>query len=275
MAGNHAWDNRQEDPSPPNAINASERLAQRPPARPTGKPRQIPDKTIETVARSFCGEGARYGFDKLDFIRFVNKVLDIAMAEAAAQGGQGELHDLPDNTECLAISLGLPCSDGRIHLRELDFDQDKPILQRWLDDAYGRYFLLTCAVARFDNLHSVLVNPDNRFAIVCLNNGQPIAAVGFLHIDPDQQKAELRKLIGELQFRGQGYAKAASRLWLRYGFDVLGLRKIYLDTLQTNLRKIHLNEALGFSVEGILRNEVYLDSRERDALRMGICRTTS
>jgi len=85
-----------------------------------------------------------------------------------------------------------------------------------------------------------------------------------------EHKAELRKLIGEPGMRAKGLAKESTRLWIHYGIEVLGLRKIYLNTLDTNIRNIKLNEELGFKFEGILRNEVFFDGKYHDVLRMGI-----
>lgn len=70
--------------------------------------------------------------------------------------------------------------------------------------------------------------------------------------------------------RGMGLAKEATKIWIRYGVTVLKLKKIYLSTLDTDIRNIRLNEALGFKVEGILRNEIYLDGVYHDVLRMGL-----
>jgi diamine N-acetyltransferase len=94
--------------------------------------------------------------------------------------------------------------------------------------------------------------------------------VAFLDYDADQRKAELRKVVGDPAQRGKGYGKEASALWIRYGITTLGLKKIYLNTLETNIHNVHLNEELGFRVEGILRNELLIDGEYRDVLRMGL-----
>ena len=94
--------------------------------------------------------------------------------------------------------------------------------------------------------------------------------MAFLDHDFEQKKAELRKLIGNPAFRSKGYGKEATKLWIQYGISNLGLRKIYLNTLQTNVRNIRLNQELGFKVEGILRNECSIDGKLYDLLRMGL-----
>ena len=57
-----------------------------------------------------------------------------------------------------------------------------------------------------------------------------------------------------------------------YGAVTLDLRKIYLNTFNTNIRNIKLNEELGFRVEGILRNEMFFEGEFKDILRMGFFR---
>ena len=48
------------------------------------------------------------------------------------------------------------------------------------------------------------------------------------------------------------------------------MRKIYVNTLDTNLANIRLNEQLGFRVEGVLRDEVLLNGEFQDVLRMSL-----
>ena len=120
-------------------------------------------------------------------------------------------------------------------------------------------------------LDTFIADSLNIIGIITLPDHQPIGAVAYLDYDKRQHKAELRKLIGEPLMRGKGYAKEATQLWIQYGFSTLGLKKIYLNTLDTNIRKIQLNEELGFKVEGILRNEVLVEGAYRDVLRMGLC----
>ena len=144
------------------------------------------------------------------------------------------------------------------------------MLAGWMADEHGRNFLMARTRSRSLKLEDVVDDPSSLVGIVTLPDGLPIGATAFLNIDVDQRMAELRKLIGEPSMRARGYAKAASRLWVGHGFRGLGLHKIYLNTLNTNLRNIQLNEDLGFRVEGILRDEVLLAGTYYDVLRMAI-----
>ncbi len=134
-----------------------------------------------------------------------------------------------------------------------------------MTDTRGRHFLLSRTTAEPVDL---LATDRNILGVITLGDGRPIGMTAFLDYDPVQKKAELRKLIGEPEHRGKGYGKQASALWIQYGIQNLGLRKIYLSTLETDLRNIRLNEELGFKVEGILRSECWFDGEYHDILRM-------
>jgi len=57
-------------------------------------------------------------------------------------------------------------------------------------------------------------------------------------------------------------------LWIKYGINNLGLNKIYLDTVENNIRNVGLNKELGFHIEGVLRKEIFIDNKYYDVLRM-------
>ena len=146
------------------------------------------------------------------------------------------------------------------------------MLDRWLADGWGRYFLLSSTTAQRLDAHEVVQSENSVVGMITLPDSTPIGSVAFLDHDPAQKKAELRKLIGDVGQRRKGFGKEASALWIKYGLEVLNLKKIYLSTLNTNIRNIKLNEELGFIVEGILHNEVFIDGTYHDVLRMGLWR---
>lgn len=242
----------------------------------SGYVRLVPDRTLEALASSIHKEGLSYGLSPLDFVRFVNLLLDRIIKDDAAGAGPAPEPSAHGGDRTLGPSLrGLPCADGRIRLRQFDAQLDMPLFDRWLADPHGRYFLRPRPAGSEETNADYLARNSEHVAVVMREDESPIGAVAYFHHDPVHQRAELRKVIGEPGARRQGYAREATRLWIRFGFEVLGLRKIYLDTMDTNFRNIRLNESLGFVVEGILRNEYVLDGRERDVLRMGLYRASA
>ncbi len=228
---------------------------------------KLPEPTIEAVVRSFFREAESYGFNQGDYLRFVNRLLDLSMrADRIRVVPDGPVQAEPP----IDASVGLPLTDGRVCIRAFERGTDLPAFERWMEDEAGRYFLLSRTVSRSLALGEILDAPDSVVGVITLPDGRPVGSMAYLHMDIDQHKAELRKLIGEPSMRGKGLAKAATRIWIAYGLQSLRLHKIYLNTLETNLRNVRLNEDLGFRLEGILRDEILLHGRSQDVLRMAL-----
>ena len=228
----------------------------------------IPDGTIRVFAKTICDEAAKYGFEQVDVIRLINAMMDISTNEAPRNGDRPAA--VPSQPDDMRVSE-FPLRSPRLAIRPADPAEDKDLLNGWMADQYGRYFLLSSATAQPIELDKLLTNARNEVGIVLGENGEPIGAVAYLDIDPVQKRAELRKVIGVPAARGKGLAEEATRLWIEYGGKELGLEKIYVSTLQTHLRNIQLNESIGFRVEGVLHREVLISGTRHDVLRMGLC----
>lgn len=234
----------------------------------------IPEQTVETLARSFFKESLHYGFKQFDYLRFVNVILDMSMQDGGLSGLRCQQDDNPTSEDQKHSGageiLGLPIEGERIIIRAFEPSLDCRRLKGWLNEKSGRYFNISRTTGRAVSIEQIADDATNTLGVITLPDGTAIGVVAFLEHDPVQKKAELRKLIGDARFRGRGLAKEATRLWIGYGMAALGLKKIYLNTLGTNLRNIKLNESLGFKVEGILRNEAFVDGQYHDILRMGL-----
>ena len=225
----------------------------------------VPDNTLETLARNFCREARSYGFNQVDYLRYVNYLLEHSSREVGSEN-----EEKPGYLQAVE-PIDLPAVGTRVTLRAFDVDRDTERFREWLTEDYGRYFLLSRTSGRRSNVDVLLNKSDHIIGVIELNDGgKAIGSVAFLNYDPTRSKAELRKLIGDPAYRGTGLAKEATELWIRYGLSTLGLKKLYLNTLHTHIRNIKLNESLGFRVEGLLHNEALIDGEHRDVLRMGL-----
>lgn len=236
----------------------------------------ITEEAIETLARSIFKEASQYGFSQLDYIRFVNALLDHSMQRSSdLEVSSRERSEIITETDRGLRGLSpveLPVESERLVIRPFREESDGSLLERWLEDDFGRYFLLSCSTARTRTYEELVESRSAILGTITTREERPIGLIAYLDHDPDQRKAELRKLIGEPSMRGRGLGKEATRLWIRYGLTTLGLHKIYVSTLETNIRNIRLNEELGFKIEGMLKNEIFFDGRRHDVLRMGLCR---
>lgn len=200
-------------------------------------------------------------------MRFVNVLLDMSMKNGYpnVESQNSAAPKLP------VVATSLPLIGEQVTIRAFDAKEHESYLQKWLSSDDGQHFL-TCRMTGEKADQDRLVGSDqNRSGIITLNNQSdwPIGLLAFINYDKAQGKAELRELIGASEYRGMGLLKEATRLWIQFGIASLNLKKIYLNSFDTNIRTIKLNEELGFRVEGILRNECCIDGKYHDVLKMG------
>ena len=234
-------------------------------------PKGIPSQTIHALARSIFKEASSYGFRQVDIIRLVNVLMDLCTSDNKTSYSE-RLSNTEHDRDRDELSWQLPLVGDRVKIRAFSAESDMKLLEKWLPDKYGRYFLLSCATAQNITVAGLTESPNNHLGIITLRNDQPIGVLAYLDHSKSQKRAELRKLIGEVNSRGRGLAEEATRLWVSYGLRSMGLEKIFVSTLQTHISNIKLNEDIGFRVEGLLRNEVLIDGVRHDVLRMAICK---
>ena len=99
--------------------------------------------------------------------------------------------------------------------------------------------------------------------------GALIAMGGLTHIDTALQKAELYIFVSP-DLQGEGYGINCTALLCQYGFEKLGLHKIYLYTNANNKVASHIYEKIGFKLEGVLRDEVVENGIYSDRLYYGL-----
>jgi len=109
-----------------------------------------------------------------------------------------------------------------------------------------------------------------QFVICVKETDKPIGSVYLQNIDMFHKNAEYGIFIGEVDSLGKGYGSDAAKLALDYAFDVLKLHKVYLRVLNNNDRAIKSYEKVGFKIEGVLKDEVFVDGAYCDVVRMAV-----
>ena len=124
-----------------------------------------------------------------------------------------------------------------------------------------------------DWYQSYLRNDNDMIFVISDSDGRRFGTVGLSSIDHKNQKAEFgRFLIGDSEMRGKGYGKEALNKLIEFGFCELNLHKIYLRVFADNEGAISLYEQVGFSREGLLRDDHFSNGRWRDVVLMAIFR---
>lgn len=225
---------------------------------------KISEETIKTIAASFLKQAQKYGFSLNDYIRFTNYLLDEAMRITGVHNKTEEKIRYHSQTQ-----KQFPIETERLLIRKVQ-KKDLPLIKEWLKDEEGRYFLLSRLVQPQETIEDIFESEYNILGLITLKDKIPIGLIAYLNIDEYTKKAELRKLIGEKKQRGKGYGNEATKAWIEYGFFTLGLEKIYLTTINTDIKNIRINESLGFKVEGLLKNELKINGEYFDVLQMSL-----
>jgi RimJ/RimL family protein N-acetyltransferase len=147
---------------------------------------------------------------------------------------------------------------------------------RWLNDPTVRSGLNQMGIATAesqekwveDNLErGAKDEPDVvEFTVYDRKDSAPVGTAGLLAISHAHGNAEFGIFIGER--RGQGLGTQATRLVLDYGFNVLGLRNVLLETMEWNAAGLAAYERAGFRRIGVRRGARISRGRPTDIVLM-------
>lgn len=114
-------------------------------------------------------------------------------------------------------------------------------------------------------------NQEINLAICVTSTSLHVGNLYIREIDWVSRHGELHIFIGDRNQRARGYGGAALALAIKYAFEGLGLRRLYLFVLEDNEPAINLYRKSGFVVEGLLRKHAFKEGRARNVVVMGLC----
>lgn len=153
--------------------------------------------------------------------------------------------------------------------------EDIPSKVEWVNDSENNRYLhydLPLEIEKTEKWYDRASMRADRYDATILSDGVPVGLIGLLDIDQVNKKAEYYILVGDRGHKKSGVATAASRLILEYGFKSLGLNRIYLFTEVDNIPAQRLFEKVGFTREGVLRDDIMSHGRFADRIVYGILR---
>lgn len=89
-------------------------------------------------------------------------------------------------------------------------------------------------------------------------NGEVVGSVGFVKIEG--HKTELGYWLAE-KYWGKGIMTKATKLLTAFGFNKIGLKRIYARVYSFNKASQRVLEKAGYKLEGILRKDIKKDSK--------------
>ncbi|HVV20921.1 MAG TPA: GNAT family protein [Pseudonocardiaceae bacterium] len=108
-----------------------------------------------------------------------------------------------------------------------------------------------------------------RFSVVTLTDGELAGMANMAWIDRHNRTAYLGLMLRP-DFRGKGLAVDIVRVLCHYGFVVLGLNRLQIETLTDNVAMIRTAEKAGFRQEGVFRQSVWLLGAFVDSVMFGM-----
>lgn len=161
--------------------------------------------------------------------------------------------------------------DVNITIRRFE-RKDIPKKVEWINNPENNRFLhydLPLTIEKTEKWFDSHEGDSTRFDVVIEADGVPIGIGGLLSIDQKNGKAEYYITMGETDYKGKGIAKEASKLILAYGFEILGLNRIYFYTEIENEAAQKMHEKVGFVKEGRLRQDIFSHGKKVDQLVYG------
>lgn len=136
----------------------------------------------------------------------------------------------------------------------------------------GQTLLLSPIPDTIEDLTAYFQSPNREYFRI-LSGNQFVGIIGADQIDMVSKKIEMRKLIGDSKQRGKGIGKRATFLFLFYTYLIAKHEKVFLHSLDINLRNLTLNGKFGFYLEGVFFEDIIIDGEAHDVARMALSKS--
>jgi diamine N-acetyltransferase len=141
-----------------------------------------------------------------------------------------------------------------------ELNNDANIMSYWFEEPYE-------AFVELQDLYDKHIHDQGERRFILEKDGEMLGLVELVEIDYIHRRSEFQIII-DPKHQGCGYAMIATKLAMKYAFSVLNMHKLYLIVDKENTKAIHIYKKVGFSVEGELEDEFFVDGSYHNAIRM-------
>jgi RimJ/RimL family protein N-acetyltransferase len=238
--------------------------------------KQKKDQILKMVTNSFYKELINYGINNSDIVTVSVNLLDhITTHQKTMTNGNGyynkifkvnEVKDDWQNKQQIMFN--------EVKIKPLSADLI-PQVCIWLKNSELGKTLISLFPKETLALNEYFLNrSDRKYFSVYYQDDNFVGIIGAENIDHNFKKLEMKKFVGAVEYRSKGIGKLATFLFLYYSFNILKFNKVFIHSVDTNIKNVNLNSKFGFELEGILYKDAYLNNSYRDVLRMGLLQNT-
>ena len=232
------------------------------------------NQILKLVTKSFYKELSSYGVDTADIVKVSVNLLDYVTSQEDEKESSDlfynkmfspqDVHNLWGAKQILTLK--------DVSIRPL-LSEQIPQISDWLQKADISQTFIRFFPQEKVRLKSYLLDkPDRNYFAIFTENEKFVGIIGAEGVDQTFRKLEMKKFVGAQDYQGKGIGKAATFLFLYYVFTILEFNKVFINSLDTNIKNINLNSKFGFELEGILYEEAHIGGMYKDVLRMGLLR---
>ena len=164
---------------------------------------------------------------------------------------------------------------NEVTIRPITYDDTENII-KWRNSEYVNSRFIDRRLFTKESHEAWLKNyvETGRVAqFIILLDGEAVGSVYLRDIDTDTKEAEYGIFIGEESARGKGVGTKSAKLILKYAFEELGLKKIFLRVLKNNPGAVRSYEKAGFkkidrvdtlTVDGETLEVIFMELEKKD-----------
>jgi RimJ/RimL family protein N-acetyltransferase len=231
------------------------------------------EQMLRLVAKSFYNELINYGVSETEVLSVAGHLLDNVIQKSTPSTQQADYY----NTHFTLKNVNDDwLSTRRMSVQDVSLvpmiPEAIPQILTWLRVPEIRESFYPKFPETEKELIHYFQNPNREYFSI-LYKGELAGIMGAENIDRDALKLEMRKLVGDARMHGKGIGKRATFLFLYHVFEIRKFQKVYLHSLDINIRNINLNGKFGFELEGVFLEEAMVANRRRDVVRMALAGT--
>ena len=231
------------------------------------------EQMLKLVTKSFYNELINYGINANDIVTVSIHLLDHLMQKDGHLDGSNGFYDQDFTLNSIKDEWN---NQKRFIIDDVSISPLQPEMfsqvALWLRNPVIKYSFISMFPDSESALDRYFEQSDRNYFCIFYNH-EPVGIIGADNIDNVSRKLEMRKFIGDTNLQGKGIGKRATFLFLYYSFVILKFNKVYIHSVDTNIRNINLNSKFGFELEGIFFEDVFLRNTKQDVLRMGLLRS--